>query len=202
MTTFRQFTWGILGANHYILRDTASGEAVLVECAERKPDIPLLRDAGVKMILLTHGHFDHACSAAIAAKELCIPVAIGADDAELVRHPKQILSSELSFPFQPLTPDLLLHDGDEIPFGNDVIRVIATPGHTGGSVCYAVGDYLLTGDTLMRRTIGRTDFDGSDPGAMRQSLARLSSLDRDYTVLPGHGDVTTLREEILYNPFF
>ena len=79
--------------------------------------------------------------------------------------------------------------------------MIQTPGHTPGSVCLLVNDTMFSGDTLFAGSCGRTDLPGGDWSAMKKSLARLSSLENNYWVLPGHGESTSLAEEKRYNPY-
>ena len=79
--------------------------------------------------------------------------------------------------------------------GGEAITVMNTPGHTKGSVCYLFGDDLLSGDTLMRGAIGSTDLYGSSDADMRESVEKLSKLQKNYTVYPGHGGTTTLDRE-------
>jgi glyoxylase-like metal-dependent hydrolase (beta-lactamase superfamily II) len=79
--------------------------------------------------------------------------------------------------------------------------VLATPGHTAGSVCYLCEDSLFTGDTLFAGCCGRTDLPGGSMNTMRQSLSRLKELEADYAVYPGHGESSTLAREKRYNPY-
>lgn len=91
--------------------------------------------------------------------------------------------------------DAIIQDG-ELSF-----KVIHTPGHSGGSVCYICEDVIFSGDTLFNRSIGRTDFLGSNPIDMKKSLKKLSLLEGDYKVLPGHNMPTTLNFERKMNPY-
>ena len=79
--------------------------------------------------------------------------------------------------------------------GNKEIKVIHTPGHTAGSVCYMADCVIVTGDTLFHSGIGRCDLYGGDEQAMKQSLKRLASIEGDYKLYPGHGSTTTLERE-------
>ena len=92
-------------------------------------------------------------------------------------------------------------DGDEISMDSITFRVLETPGHTPGSVCLLCGNLLFAGDTLFAGSCGRTDFPGGSWKAMLASLKRLSALPGDYTVLPGHGEASTLDQERQTNPY-
>ena len=91
------------------------------------------------------------------------------------------------------TPEKTLSEGDVLKLGSEEIRVLHTPGHTEGSVCFLCGeDILITGDTLFDRGFGRYDLWGGDPLKLRRSLARLASLDHSLTIYAGHGCSTDL----------
>ena len=92
-------------------------------------------------------------------------------------------------------------DGQKLTLAGLSFQVLHTPGHTPGSVCLLCEDVLFAGDTLFAGSCGRTDFPGSDPQEMVRSLKALASLPRDYQVLPGHGEDTTLFYEREHNPY-
>ena len=101
----------------------------------------------------------------------------------------------------PTEPDILLHDGDRLPFAGRVITVLHTPGHTAGSVCFLIDDCLFSGDTLFAGTVGRTDLPSGSSGDMLTSAARLAALPGEYKIYPGHGEATTLSRERISNPY-
>lgn len=153
-------------------------------------------------ILLTHGHFDHVG----AVKQLKIwypdaPVLIGAPDEELLLEPERVYRGMLSrIPDRlHLRADRLLQDGETVDLEGMRFTVLATPGHTKGSVCYLSENAVFSGDTLFRGTCGRCDFYGGDAHAMRQSLDRLAALEGDRVVYPGHEEKTSLDWERKYN---
>jgi hydroxyacylglutathione hydrolase len=99
-------------------------------------------------------------------------------------------------------PDRLLEDGDEIPFGRTVLRVIHTPGHTPGSVGFLHGSVFFSGDTLFCGGVGRTDLPGGSWKDLERSIReRILALPGDTIVLPGHGPRTTVEQERLSQPF-
>ncbi len=150
-------------------------------------------------ILLTHGHFDHVGGAkALAEATGC---ALWMHDGD--RCPAGGPMTDFLYPLAKETlPDMCFcRDGDRICAGGLCFGVMATPGHTAGSVCYLCEDAMFSGDTLFAGSIGRTDLPGASESAMAQSLLRLKALDTDLRVFPGHGRGTTLDREKLQNPY-
>lgn len=157
----------------------------------------------VDAIVLTHGHWDHVGAAKALRDATGAPVAAGAQDVPAI-------TGEVAFEghrrFEPCPVDRVMDDGDELQAGGTTWRVLATPGHSPGSIClFAEGadgraPILIAGDTLFQGTHGRTDFEGGDPAAMEQSLARLAQLPADTVVLPGHNAPTTIDQERRWLP--
>ena len=107
-----------------------------------------------------------------------------------------------SYPHPCPEPSMLLKDGDKIMLGETEIRVIETPGHTGGGVCFATDKEIFTGDTLFRLSVGRTDLESGDWDTLVKSISeKLYTLDEDMVVYPGHGASTTIGFEKRVNPF-
>ena len=196
---------GIVRANCYLVwNDLAcvlidpGDDAERIETALQQLGKPL------KAILLTYGHFDHV-GAVKTLKERYpqVPVMIGALDEELLLEPERVYKGMLSrIPDSlHLKADRLLSDGDEIDVNGMHFTVIATPGHTKGSVCYLYENAIFSGDTLFRGTCGRCDFYGGDSWAMHDSLAKLALLEGDRPVYPGHEGETSLDQERKYNRF-
>ncbi len=188
-------------SNCYLLEDEKSGEAAIVDPAwygEVIKSVLEEKNINLKYVLLTHGHFDHILGVYGLQKEVGAKVVIHKDDAEHLLDPKKSLcEGNFPEPQYPVTADITVKDGDVIKLGDEEIKVISTPGHTNGSVCYILENdrVILSGDTLFCMTAGRTDFpDGSDE-KMIASLKKLIALDGDYSVLPGHNRSTTLESE-------
>lgn len=149
------------------------------------------------MVLNTHGHFDHLWG----NRELGLPSMIHRLDAGMLASAREAGDCWGYVVPSPPPPSLLLEDGDPVRLGNMEFRVIHTPGHTPGSICLEGHGLLITGDTLFRGSVGRTDLPGGSHGQLMLSLRRLMPLDDRLRVLPGHGDETVLGFEKKSNPF-
>lgn len=160
------------------------------------------RKLSLRKILLTHGHFDHIGAAQWLREHYYAPVYVGGEDEEMLSDRKKSGADMLPYaPFHPVEADARLKDGDVICEGSMKIKVISTPGHSKGSVCYMVEDCIFTGDTLFKGSVGRTDLYGGDPKTLAESLKKLTGLQGEYRLFCGHGEDTTLSEEKRSNPF-
>lgn len=192
-------------SNLYLFYSKEHKEAVLFDAGGSIGEVLKILEAEgleLKYIVLTHGHFDHI----LIAEELraktgakIIAHKLDADllaDGELNFSTKYSGIGEISFKadMEIETPYTLNVMGTELNF-------IHTPGHTKGSMVIEVGDYLVTGDTLFKRSIGRTDLYGGSMRAMYNSLKLIGTLRRELTILPGHGPISTLDDEIRENQY-
>lgn len=186
-----------------------TGEGVIIDpgfydVAEAQNLYMKIEEKGVKpkMILLTHGHFDHIFGVKECSEKFGIPVYMNDND-------KSVVTNGLSQKFDLKIPDtsfstLPLEDGQAIKFGNTEFKVITTPGHTPGGVCfYGEADKVLfSGDTLFAGCIGRTDLvEGDYDKIIVSIMEKLMGLPGDVTVFPGHGRQTGIAEERTHNPF-
>lgn len=197
---------GYLKTNCYIVRDTESNKAFIVDpgYADKKLK-KALEELGITQldyILLTHGHFDHILGISEIQSEFGGKVVISEIDERFFTDTDLSLVSPKFFVGKvPPVADLTVKDEDEIPFAACAIKVMHTPGHTAGSVCYLLENYIFSGDTLFRESAGRTDFPTGSSQQLISSLQRLAELKGNFKVLPGHEEETTLAWERRYNPF-
>ncbi len=156
----------------------------------------------IHLIIATHGHFDHVFYASSVSRIYGTKVLMHELDYDLLARGK-FLAEDFYGDALELPESLEFVEGDTLlKISEDLeIRVLHTPGHTRGSLCFLVGNLLITGDTLFKGTVGRTDFPESSAKDMRNSLIKLARLPGDYVVLPGHGNVTTLEYERRTNPY-
>ncbi|MBD5093636.1 MAG: MBL fold metallo-hydrolase [Subdoligranulum sp.] len=182
-----------LRTNTFLLIGENGKAAAIDPNADAAEYLRLLEEYGAQLthILLTHGHYDHV-GAVEALREKT--------GAGVWLNPQDTAGDRL-FPFT--TPDHAYIDGETITVDTDLaFQVIATPGHSAGSVCLLCGGLLFSGDTLFACDIGRTDLAGGDMDAMRQSLAKLcKAVTQDVKVLPGHEEFSTMDYEKEHNPY-
>ena len=198
------FTTGQLENNMYLVIDEKTKKAVLIDASAFIPEIiASVKEFGVDVeyILLTHGHFDHIMGLTELKKALNAKAVICHDDLIISDNINEFtrLFGGLSESVPP-TYEKFVKDGDIITVGDMQIKVIHTPGHTEGGVCYLIEDKLFSGDTLFRGSVGRTDlFGGSFEELLDSIKNKLFKLDDNITVYPGHGPVTTIGYEKKYN---
>ena len=190
---------GAYQENCSFLIDETTKEAVIFDPGAQEDLIFAIverLDIKPKMILLTHGHFDHVGAVKAVKEKYNIPFYINKADEDMRKIDNQLFG-------EIPKPDGYLNDGDKFTFGNGKeIKVITTPGHTPGGVCFLCEDILITGDTLFNGSIGRTDFTGGDFKTLMSSIRnKVLPLGDNVKAFPGHGEQTTIGFERNNNPY-
>ena len=171
---------GPFGTNAYIIICQKTRDSVLIDApADASTIMDRLKGTNPKYILLTHNHMDHIGALSKLRFRLRVPLAAHALDAERLPSP----------------PKILLKDGDVVSFGNIMLEVLHTPGHTLGSLCFKSGRYLMSGDTIFPGGPGKT-WSPADFQQIVQSITeRIFVLPDDTQIYPGHGAATVLKKE-------
>ena len=199
-----QFTFG---ANCYLVASAKGNCAIIDPGAEGEQIHQTIQERGwtPRMILLTHGHFDHVGAVEFLRKiypevtvylnEKDLPMVTGAPEAmtptlrtmiqTMQRRPEEFL----------ISVDAFLEEGTVLVLDELTFAVMETPGHSKGSVCIACGDALFTGDTLFHHDVGRTDLFGGSSRELYHSIQRLQGLTTNYIIYPGHEEASTMAEE-------
>lgn len=199
MIKYARAVVGQIQTNCYIVFDDELKKAVIVDPADNAPYLSKgFDELGVEpeAILLTHGHFDHIQAAPALKEKYGLPIYVHEADEEMLKNPGMFGMSSVKIFLQD--DDVKLKGGEELHFTGMDIKVIHTPGHTPGSVCYYLeaADMLLSGDTMFFHSWGRTDFPGgSDTEIFRSINEKLLPLPENTLVLPGHEGSTSIEEE-------
>lgn len=200
-------TGGLAGTNAYLLVDETTGQCVLFDAPDHTTD-PILReikDQGWTLngLWLTHGHFDHVADHARVTDAFpATPVLIHQLDEPKLQNPNSRFFP-LPFTIPPGRASGYVHDGQILSVGNLTCRVIHTPGHSPGHVMYYFESEktLIGGDLIICKAVGRYDLPDSDWQDLKISVRKVMQLPPETTLLPGHGETTTLKDEWETNPY-
>lgn len=189
---------GMYEENCYLLIDDNTKECGIIDPggnAKRIEKEISSKGLKAKFILITHGHADHVDGVEEIAKDLNIPFYMSKADEEYMEKDDMVFGTLKN-------ASGYLKEGDTVTLGTHTIKVIETPGHTKGGLCFLVDDLLFTGDTLFQGSVGRTDFIGGDMGEIINSIKmKLLPLGDDVKVFPGHGPSSTIGFEKIRNPY-
>lgn len=205
--TVKCFPSGPLGENTYVITDDATGYKAVIDPGYYGMDVrmEIMNNAYLKYILLTHGHYDHFAAVSEYLDEYMSAVfAAPAGENYLLHGGRDNKWMAINNGESGICPEakLLLKEGDTITLGETVLKVIETPGHTEGGICFASDHEIFTGDTLFRLSVGNTSLETGDWETLVHSIqGKLYTLDDDMIVYPGHGPATTIGYEKRANPF-
>ena len=198
-----------MGQNTYLYYDENTNDGVIIDAGCSEADISALSsfinegNITIRWLLLTHGHFDHIIAAGEIAGITSATVCAHEAEKEMLKAPDINLSPRIGRELI-VKPGIFFNDGCDINFGGAKLKILHTPGHTPGGVCYYDGanNNLFTGDTLFKESIGRTDLPaGNQDELIRNIKQKLLTLPGCTNVYPGHGPSTTISREKQHNPF-
>lgn len=202
-----RFVIGPVGTNCYIVRNEDTDECFVTDPAACPPElVGHIRKEGlnVKAVLLTHGHFDHIMGLDDFLKEFPVPVYAFSEEKPLLESAELNSSLGMFGSSYTFSGAEYVSDGQILHIAGFEIRVIHTPGHTAGGCCYYIPaeNVLISGDTLFRASVGRTDLPTGSMGDLVRSVReKLFVLPEETKVYPGHMEETTIGYEKKYNPF-
>lgn len=193
MNIVRIVTGQLKQNTYFVASSTKNG--VLIDSGDNAPAIlQAVKDYTVPYIFLTHTHFDHILGLSEVQKATQAHVVVHERESDVVEYgtmnPPNFVQLTKELP--KLSEVTRVRGGEEFQVGDLYIRLIATPGHTSGSMCILINDSLFSGDTLFEDAVGRTDLPTGDYEALMQSLRTIFKLPLDTRIYPGHGNFTTL----------
>ncbi len=199
------FTVGPFQENTYVLWDEETKKTFIIDPGgENRRVLSYLERNGLsaEAIINTHGHVDHIAGVRELQETLNVPFMIHPDDEIVVKHASESAAFfGMSFEGIPQIDDYL-EDGQILTLGKNEIKVLHTPGHSPGGVCFLTGEDVFVGDTLFAMSVGRSDLPGGSHRTLIDSIrTRLLVLDDHFRAHPGHGPGTTIGQERRMNPF-
>lgn len=203
MLELSKFIGGNLENNSYLIFNPQDQESILIDSAfhttEKIKSIVKKYNLKILYLINTHSHYDHIMENIKLKETFNLKIVIHKLDSIFLENP---IWSPPGFFDSPSShqADILVEEGSSIKFDDAEAKIFHTPGHTSGSICifFEKENWLFTGDTLFRGSYGRTDLAGGSEIDMRRSLQRICGFAGDTKIFPGHGDETTLKEEVIW----
>lgn len=195
-------TTGMFGGNVWIIGNESTGNAAVIDPGD---EMDIILDKLEKLnlkpvyILATHAHPDHIGAAAELQRRFSIPLAIHVEEKPILDSLPTIAQFLGLGNVKPPQVSMTITDGQILKIAGFTIRVIHTPGHTPGGVCYYVENYLFVGDTIFNGSVGRVDLPAGSWAQLEGSLRKIAEFPEDTILCPGHGPKTTLKEELRSN---
>lgn len=202
---FKMLSLGDMDNNCYILGDENTKQALIIDAPDEAGTIlDVIEEWGfdLKYVLLTHSHYDHIRALDDICTATGAKVMLHTFEFDALNDPTVNLALYSGVASPETTPDKKLFDKDIITLGDIELKVLYTPGHTVGSVCYYTDGFLFSGDTLFLKDVGRCDLPGGDFKIIKESIKKqLYTLPEDTDVYPGHGRTTTIAFEKEHNNY-
>lgn len=198
------FVVGPIDVNCYVISDDNGIGAVIDPGGNAERILAYIKkeNLDIRYVLNTHGHGDHIGADDAVRDGTGAPLYIHAADADMLTDARKNLSAFMGYQALARPADVLLHGGEEIAVGDIKLKVVCTPGHSAGGVCFVGDGFVFSGDALFADSIGRTDFPGGSQSELVSSIKReLMVLPDETEVYPGHGPKTTIGWEKVYNPY-
>lgn len=198
-------TVGPFQENTFIIWEKETHSALLIDPGDESEEIILKiksLDLAPIAVLNTHAHLDHVGAVSKIKEEFSIPFYLHKDEKQILEHyPEMCRMFGIKPNETPLVDNWISGDG-KMKFEDFSITYLETPGHTPGGTTYLLDGHCFCGDTLFFGSVGRTDLPGGSYSTLMKSLGKLKTkLDHDWVIHPGHGSKTSMRNELLHNPF-
>ena len=202
MIKYQTFTGGIFETNCYALEAPAGW--ILFDAPDGACDWLVRQGINLRLLLLTHGHFDHIQDVAKIKRRFGCPIGVHAESAPMISERDFFRDYGFQFEIEPVKPDFLITATPARDFLGMSFEVFEVPGHCPGSLCFFSrrDELLVGGDVLFAGSVGRSDLPGGDAELLFSGIReKLYSLGGKVVVLPGHGPATTIGAERRSNPF-
>jgi hydroxyacylglutathione hydrolase len=200
MVNIKKFMAGPIETNIYVVYDDKKNGLIIDPGFESQELLDYITKEKLKIdyILITHGHFDHVCFASDLQDKTGAQIAMAENDVKMMEQSHAWAGRQMGYRLKYFAPDILLEDGDILKVGEAQVRVITTPGHSAGGLCFYLEQekVLFSGDTIFAGAVGRTDLPFSSEEEIWKIIKeKLFVLPDEVKVLPGHGRETTIGKE-------